>query len=120
MALPGLPWHKRCGKVIHMKTPTLEMAPWAKREHRKKVWAERRARFFHHVRGIFVLLFVSTLVVYFHNNKVEIETVAFAKLNQIAGKSTTSDRLRAKALNHQSEIDSINQRPAPAPQDSGK
>ena len=90
------------------------MAPWAKREHRKKVWAERRTRFFHHVRGIFILLFVATVLVYFHNNKVQIETLTFAKLNQWAGKATASDRLRARALSHQNEIDSINQKPAPA------
>jgi len=110
--LKALPWHKKCGIILYMKTPKLEKAPWARKEERKKIWAERRVRFFHHVRGIFVLLFVSTVLVYFHNNKVQIETVTFAKLNQLAGKSTTSDRLRTKAINHQNEIDSINQRPA--------
>jgi len=92
------------------------MAPWAKAELRKKAREERRIGFFSHVRVIFVLLFVATILVFATRNETGIQQMASAGLNHALKKpAMLSDRMRDKALNHEKEIDNINQQPAKQP-----
>jgi len=85
------------------------MAPWAKAELRKKRRAERRDRFFGHVRGIFVLLMIATVWVIILNHQVEIQCLNSAKMIQEIKKSATAERLQMEALRHEKEVNQTTQ-----------
>ncbi|MGH7950802.1 MAG: hypothetical protein ACREFE_02630 [Limisphaerales bacterium] len=86
------------------KFKSLGIAPWAKAEQRKKIRAEQRTEFFLKVRLVFVLLFVVTVFVFVQNHQALVQQFASSKLYQIMKKSSTSEKLREKALDYQNEV----------------
>jgi hypothetical protein len=92
------------------KKDELKIAGWARAEQRRKIWAERRARFFYHVRGTFVLLLFMTFCVFLSNHQVENQIVAFERIHHPLNArppSSTSDRLRQHALDYEKQVDDI-------------
>jgi hypothetical protein len=101
--------HKNC--LNHsVKTGELQMARWAKVEQRKKARAKKRVELFANARAIFVLLFFATVFVFVQNHRVEIGSMTSASLSRALQKpAAVSDRLRQNALNHEKDVDQINQ-----------
>jgi len=103
-------WWRESRDCCCMKKDDLKIAGWARAEQRRKIWAERRARFSYHVRGTFVLLLFMAFCVFLSNHQVENQIVAFERihhpLNALPG-SFTSDRLRQNALDYQKQVDDI-------------
>ena len=92
-----------------VKAHELRIADWARVEQRHKIWAQWRDEFFVHVRGIFVLLLFATIVVFVYNHLVAVQSAASTGVHQVANKITVSDKLREQALNHEKQVDQINQ-----------
>jgi hypothetical protein len=93
-----------------MKKDELKMAGWARAEQRRKIWAERRDRFFQHVRGTFVLLMLMAFCVFLSNHQVENQIMAFERIHHpvnASPPSSTSSRLRQSALNYEKQVDDI-------------
>ena len=86
----------------------LEIADWAKAELRKKRRSELGARLAHHVRGVFFLLLIGTLVAVMTDKQVKIENTALAELHFAMKKVMLSEKLRRSAMEHEKEVDSIN------------
>ena len=99
-----------------MKRQELQIAPWAREEKRQLAFKEMQTGFFSHVRFIFVLLFFAAIIVFATNNRENIQQVAFKGVNHVLkNPGAVSDRLRDNALNHEQEINDINQQPARQP-----
>ena len=96
---------KNCG----VKTNELRIADWVWVERRRKIRAERIVDFFEHIRIIFILLFFATIFVFIHNHHVEVQIAASTGFHQVAKKITVSDKLRQQALNHEDEVEQINE-----------
>jgi hypothetical protein len=92
-----------------VKTNELKIADWVWVEQRQKYRMERSADFFEHVRVVFVLLFFAASFVFIHNHHVEVQIAASTGFHQVAKKITVSDKLRQQALNHENEVEQINQ-----------
>jgi len=93
-----------------MKKDELKMAGWALAEQRRKIWAERRGRFFQNVRGTFVLLLFMAFCVFISNRQVENQIMVFEKIHHAVNAlppSSTSDRLRKNALDYEKQVDDI-------------
>jgi hypothetical protein len=98
--------HERC----RMKKDELKMAHWARVELRRKVWAERRTRFFSNVRGTFVVLMLMAFSVFISNRQVEAQIVAFERIHHPMNAippCSTSNRLRQNALDYEKQVDDI-------------
>ena len=85
---------------------------WIRVDRKRKVRAERRGELFGHVRSgvrrIFIFLFIATICVFVLNHRTEIQSVAYAKLNQAVKKSSpSSDKLRQSAANYENQVDDI-------------
>ena len=85
---------------------------WIRVDRKRKVRAERRGELFGHVRSgvrrIFIFLFIATICVFVFNHHTEIQSVAYAKLNQAVKKSSpSSDKLRQSAANYEKQVDDI-------------
>jgi hypothetical protein len=87
----------------------IKIAGWAETEYLKKRREEWDHRFFGHVRGIFILLFIAAIYVFVFNHQLEVQIVASAEIHQLAKKSTTSDKLRESALKHEQEVNQVAQ-----------
>ena len=70
---------------------------------------DRIDKFFGNVRSIFVFLFVATIFVFSFNRRMEIQSLAFAKVHQVMKHSSTSDRLRQNALNYEQQVNEVTQ-----------
>jgi hypothetical protein len=91
------------------KNQPLEIADWAKAEQRKQMLKEWRIELFARVRVVFILLLLAAILVFMSNRQDEVEHFVSAKIQLVAKKLPGSDRLRASALKHESEIDAINE-----------
>ena len=87
----------------------LEIADWAKAELRRQSRAKLRAEFFLHVRLVFFLLFFATAFIFMTNNEVEIEMASSSELQRALKHYTLAEKLRQRALDHEKEVNSINE-----------
>ena len=87
----------------------LEIADWAKAELRKKRRSEWGARLAHHVRGVFFLLMIGTIVAVMTDKQVQIENTSLAELHFALRKVMLSEKLKQRALNHEKEVNAINE-----------
>jgi hypothetical protein len=92
-----------------VKINGIKVAKWAAAEFRKKRRGELLAGFFAHVRFVFILLLFATILVFASNHQLEIQSIAAAKLQQLAKKPGVSDKLREKALKYQDEVNQVSQ-----------
>ncbi len=84
------------------------MAPWARAEENRRIWAGWRAEFFGHVRLTFIVLFGVAIYVYVSNHQLQIELATSQNIHRVLNHTKLDDELKAKALNYQSTVDSIN------------
>lgn len=86
----------------------LEIADWAKAELRKKRRSKLAARLANHVRGVFFLLIIGTIVAFMTDRQVQIENTALGELHFALKKVMLSEKLRQQSLNYEKEVDKIN------------
>jgi hypothetical protein len=91
------------------KKDELKIADWALAELRKKRRSEWGARLANHVRGIFFLLLIATIVAVMTDKQAKIENTALAELHFALKKVMLSEKLKQRALNHEKEVNSINE-----------
>ena len=91
-----------------MKKDELKIADWAIAELRKKRRSELGARLAHHVRGVYFLLMIGTIVAFMTDKQVQIENTSLAELHFALKKVMLSEKLRQQALNYETEVDKIN------------
>ena len=87
----------------------LEIAGWAKAELRKKRRSELGTRLAHHVRGVFFLLLIGTTVAFISDKQAKIENTALVELHFALKKVMLSEKLKQRALNHEKEVNAINE-----------
>jgi hypothetical protein len=92
-----------------MKKDELKIADWAIAELRKKRRSELGARLANHVRGVFFLLVIATFVTFMTDKQVQIENTASAELHFALKKVMLSEKLKQRALNHEREVNAINE-----------
>jgi len=91
-----------------MKKDELKIADWAIAELRKKRRSELGTRLAHHVRGVYFLLMIGTIVAFMTDKQVQIENTSLAELHFALKKVMLSEKLRQQALNYETEVDKIN------------
>jgi hypothetical protein len=91
------------------KFKPLEPAPWARKEERRKLRQEMNEELGHKVRFIFVVLLLSTILVFAHNHYVQLQEFVSQGTKEFAKKATVQDRLREKAMSHENEINQAGQ-----------
>jgi hypothetical protein len=87
----------------------LEIADWSKAELRRKFWAQFRSEAFIHVRLVFVVLFFATAFIFVTDNELEIEMASSAELHQALKHYVLMGKLRQRVLNHEKEVNAINE-----------
>ena len=87
----------------------LEIAPWAKAELRRKSLMRLLNEFFLHVRFVFILLLIATVFIFVTNNEVDLEVASSAELQRALKHYTLSEKLRQRALDHEKEVNAINE-----------
>ncbi len=80
---------------------------WVRIDRQRKIRADRRSRFFGRARGVFVYLFAATILVFVFNHRMEIQTIAYAKVGSAMKHSATSDKLRQDAVDYEKQVDDI-------------
>ena len=110
--VPGALYRARRWREIRgrrcMKKDELKIADWAIAELRKKRRSELGARLAHHVRGVYFLLMIGTIVAFMTDKQVQIENTSLAELHFALKKVMLSEKLRQQALNYETEVDKIN------------
>jgi hypothetical protein len=97
-----------CGES-DVEISTNKINEWIRIDRRRKMRADRRHRFFGRVRGVFIFLLAAAIMVFALNHRVEIQSLASAKLAAVMQRSSASDKLRQNAVNYENQVDKIAQ-----------
>src|ERR1700733_7058764 len=100
-------WHKMCSKSS-VEITNEKINRWIEVDRKRKARAERHGEFFYHVRQgarrTFIFLLIAAIGVFALNHRVEIKTIALAKLQNAAKKSAESNGLRQSALDYEKQV----------------
>jgi hypothetical protein len=81
------------------------LAPWARAEEARKMWAEWRREFFGNVRITFIVLLGAAIYVFIANHQLQIEMATSKDIHRVLNHVKLQDKLKQKALAYQTNVD---------------